>query len=247
MAERRGTVFLMLGMLAWIVAAVVGTLAMWGILALVSRILAPDVVAEPGRLVYLLLGAFGFHGTLILGALRQGRRSTGGDWREGVGARRILHQGWIAVFCMLTIGWLIVATALTAAIPALRDYLKSMSPEFLLSDLGDANSAILALLILLTVVLAPVAEEFFFRGWLWEALRRRGRTVTTTACLTAVPWLLLHGIESPGRILLLVPAAVIFSFARQMGGGVLASLTVHVTNNLSVVLVQAAAMIFGHR
>jgi hypothetical protein len=31
-----------------------------------------------------------------------------------------------------------------------------------------------------------------------------------------------------------------------MGGGVLASLTVHVTNNMSVALVQVAAALLGH-
>ena len=145
----------------------------------------------------------------------------------------------------MMIGWLVGVMALTAAIPALRDYMKSMTPEFLMSDLGDASPGTVALLLGLVVVLAPVAEELFFRGWLWEASRRRGNAVVTTACLTAIPWLLLHGIESPGRILVLIPAAVIFSFARQMGGGVLASLTVHVTNNTTAVVIQAIAAQFG--
>jgi hypothetical protein len=86
-------------------------------------------------------------------------------------------------------------------------------------------------------VLAPVSEELFFRGWMWEALRQRGYAVVTTGFLSAVPWLLLHGIDSPGRILFLIPAALIFSLARYVGGSVLASLAPHMTNNLAAVLV----------
>ena len=242
MAERRGTVFLLLGMLAWVAAAVAGTMAVWGLLVALRR---SGAVAEPSGLVYTLLGGYGFHGTLLLGGLWQGRRLGRGDWRAGIGANQIRRKACIAFFCVVMVGWLMVVLALTAAIPALHDFMKSMTPEFLMSDLGEASPGVMALLLVLVVILAPVAEECFFRGWLWEASRRRGYTIVTTACLTAVPWLLLHGIESPGRILFLLPAAVIFSFARQMGGSVLASLTVHITNNLSVVLVQATATLLG--
>jgi hypothetical protein len=43
----------------------------------------------------------------------------------------------------------------------------------------------------------------------------------------------------------LIPAAVVFSFARQQGGSVLASLLVHVTNNSTAVLMQAIAVVVG--
>jgi membrane protease YdiL (CAAX protease family) len=249
MAERRGTVWLLLGMLAWVVVAIIGSLAMWGMLALIDGILGRrgiNAIPHPSRLVFTLLGGYGFHGTLLLGALRQGRRIGSGDWRAGVGVRRIKHKRLIVLFCVGMIFWLIGMLALTSAVPALREFMKSMTPEFLMADLGDASPGVMALLLVLVVVMAPVAEELFFRGWLWEALCRRGHGVTTTAVLTAIPWLLLHGIESPGRILFLLPAAVIFPLARHLGGGVLASLTVHFTNNLSVVLVQAIAMLVGH-
>ncbi len=248
MAGRWGTVFLLLAMLAWVAAAVFGTQLVWGILSvggiLVRRLGVTDI-PETSRLVFTLLGGFGFHGTLLLGALWQARRAGKGDTRAGLGFRRIQHKPWIAALCVTMVGWLVGVIALTAALPALHDYLKSMTPEFLMSDLGAASPEVMALLLALVVIVAPVAEEMFFRGWLWEASRRRGHAVVTTACLTAIPWLALHGIESPGRILFLIPAAVVFSCARHFGRSVLASLTVHVTNNLSVVLVQAVAALFG--
>jgi membrane protease YdiL (CAAX protease family) len=217
-------------------------MAVWGVLLALHR---TGAIAEPSALVSTLLGGYGFHGTLLLAGLWQGRRVGGGDWRAGIGANWIRRKGWVALLCVVTVGWLMTVLSLAAAIPALHDFMKSMTPEFLMSDLGEASPAVMALLLVLVAILAPVAEECFFRGWLWEASRRRGHAIVTTACLTAVPWLLLHGIESPGRILFLLPAAVIFSFARQMGGSVFASLTVHMTNNLSVVAVQAAAALLG--
>jgi len=243
-AERRRTIFLLLGMLAWVAAAIGGTLLVWGAVALGAfglRRLGSNAVPQPTPLVFTLAGGFGFHGTLLLGALWQGRRLG----NSGLGIGPIRRVGLIALLCALTIFWLAGLIALTAAIPALHDFMKSMTPEFFLAEIADAGALVTTLLLTLVVILAPVAEELFFRGWLWEALRRRGQTVPITACLTAIPWLLLHGIESPWRILFLIPAAVIFAFARQLGGGVLASLTVHVTNNLAIVLVQVLASEFG--
>jgi membrane protease YdiL (CAAX protease family) len=63
--------------------------------------------------------------------------------------------------------------------------------------------------------------------------------------VTALPWLLLHGLDSPARVVFLIPAAVVFSLARHQGGGVLASLIVHVTNNTAAVAMQAIAVLVG--
>jgi len=248
MAERRGTIFLLLGMLAWVAAAIVATLVAWGIVSVSWSVLHRfqiDAVPEPGPLVKTFLGACGFHGTLLFGALLQGKRLVGGGWFSGIGIHRIGRAPLIALLCFTMICWLVLIFALAAAFPALRELMQSMTPEFLLTELESASPAAIASLVVLVMVVAPVAEEFFFRGWLWEASRRRGHSVVVTATLTAIPWLLLHGVEAPGRILFILPAAVIFSTARHLGGGVLASLTVHLTNNLGVLLVQAVPRLLG--
>jgi len=240
MPGRRGTIVLSLVMLAWIAAAFAGGAIAAGLLAAGSVLLraVPGLAAipAPGQIVYVLIAASGFQGTLLLGALWQGRRAGGGDWRAGVGARPIRHARPIVLLCAATIGWLFSFIGLAATFPALNEFAKSVTPG-ILSDLEHGGPVVVVLKIALVAVLAPVSEELFFRGWMWEALRQRGYAGAMTSVLTAVPWLLLHGIDSPGRILFLIPAALIFSLARYVGGSVLASLAPHLTNNLAAVLV----------
>ena len=242
MAERRGTVFLLLGMLAWIAAGFAGAIAaaaVWALGAiLLRRVFGFPNLPEPGQLVFLLIATAGFQGTLLLAALWRGRRAGGGDRREGMGLGPIRHRRVIALSCAAMVVWLMAFLLLADAWPALRAFAKSVTPE-MLSGLGGGGPGIQVLKVVLVMFLAPVSEEFFFRGWLWEGLRRRGNGIVTIVILTAAPWLLLHGIDSPGRILFLIPAAVIFSFARYRGGSVLASLAVHMTNNGTAVLLQA--------
>ena len=201
-------------------------------------------VPQTSRLVTVLIAAAVFQGILLLGALRQGRRAGDGDSRAGLGVRSIRHGGQVALLCVVMIIWLMAFLLLAAAVPALREFAKSVSPD-VLAGMTDSGPTVAVLSVLLVVALAPVSEELFFRGWLWEALRRRGFGAWSTAGLTVFPWLLLHGIDAPGRILFLIPAAMVFSFARHRGGGVLASLAVHVTNNTAAVAIQAIAAQFG--
>ena len=247
---QRGTVFLLLGALAWIVAGLAGAMVTVAVLgvgsALLRRSLGPALIPEASQLVIVLVAASAFQGTLLLGALRQGRLTGGGDRRAGLGFRPIRRGGRVVLLCAVMIALLLAFVLLAARLPALREFAKSVTPD-VLSGLGEGGPAVSVLKGAMVVILAPASEELFFRGWLWEALRQRGQAIFTTACLTATPWLLLHGIDSPGRILILIPAAVVFSLARHQGGGVLASLAVHVTNNTIAVLMQAIAVLVGQQ
>ena len=249
MAERRSTVFLLLGMLVWVAAGFAGALiaaVLMGIGGgLLSNLAGPRFSSTPTDVVYVLVPAWVFQGILLLAALRQGRRADGGDWRTGLGAGPVVNKRRVMLLCALMLVWLTGFILLTSAIPALRDFVKSVTPD-VLSGGGDDGVGMIFLRVGLVAVLAPVSEELFFRGWLWEALRRRGHAMGMTACLTATPWLLLHGIDAPGRILVLIPAAVIISLARYHGGGVRASLAVHMTNNGAAVLIQTLAVLTGH-
>jgi uncharacterized protein len=248
-AGQRSTIFLLLGMAAWIAAGFAGAFVAAGVVGVVTGVLRgvlqSDMIPAPSPLGYVLIGATGFQGTLLLAALRQGRRAGNGNWRAGAGFLPIQRKPLIALLCALMFGWLLVFLTLMAAIPALREFAKSVTPQ-VLSGTGNDTAAVVIPRILLIAILAPVSEELFFRGWLWEASRRRGHTPAVTACLTAVPWLLLHGIDAPGRILVLIPAALIFSFARHVAGSVRGSLAVHMTNNTAAVLMQTLAALFGH-
>lgn len=246
--ERRGSVFLLLSMLAWVAAGLIGALLIATVLGfgavLLRRGFGFSVVPEPSLLVYVLTGSVAFQGTLLWGALQQGRRLGNGNWRAGLGVRPIQHIGRVALLCIVMIVCLLGFVLMAARMPALREFAKSVTPD-IMARLGEGGPFAVLLKVMLAVVLAPLSEEMFFRGWLWEGLRQRGHAFFTTACLTALPWLLLHGLDSPARVVFLIPAAVVFSLARQQGGGVLASLVVHVTNNTTAVLMQTLAVLFG--
>jgi len=239
---------LLLGMLAWVAAGLVGALLIATVLGFGAVLLRQGLgfgfVPEPSLLVHVLVGSTVFQGTLLWGALRQGRRLGNGDRRDGLGIRRIRHIGQVALLCMVMIVCLLSFVLLAARIPALREFTKSVTPD-IMARLGEGGPFAVLVKVTLAVILAPLSEELFFRGWLWEALSRRGHAFATIACVTALPWLLLHGLDSPARIVFLIPAAVVFSFARQQGGSVLASLLVHVTNNATAVLMQALAVLVG--
>jgi hypothetical protein len=92
---------------------------------------------------------------------------------------------------------------------------------------------------------APIAEELFFRGWLWTGLRRTVSPVPT-ALITSALWLACHLTNGLRYPLALLPAAAILSLARHYGGSVRASIALHFWNNLfAIVAVGVARVITG--
>jgi membrane protease YdiL (CAAX protease family) len=86
---------------------------------------------------------------------------------------------------------------------------------------------------LITVFLAPVAEELFFRGWLWNGLRQRWNALST-ASLTAIFWLLLHLEQGLFTPIALIPAALVLTLARHLSNSVRAPIFLHIIYNLIV-------------
>ena len=242
---------LVLRVVLWIVAAFAGAilaLCALGLVSAVGRGLSIGFQRKalfplPDPLVYLLFSACGFQATLLLGAMWEGWRVGNGDRGAGLGASPIRRLGTVAFLCLLMVAWVFALPTLLGAVPSLRALAKVATPGVLTPDGADGPAAVVLRLLLLAV-LAPVSEELFFRGWLWEALRRAGHGAWSVAGWTSLPWLLLHGLDSPKRVLFLIPAAVVFSVARHVGGGVRASLMVHMSNNLTVVLMQAVPILF---
>jgi len=115
----------------------------------------------------------------------------------------------------------------------------------LLKDAATTGPVMQAAMLVCMAGLSPVWEELFFRGWLWTGLRRHWRPLPVMVA-TALPWLLLHMADGLLRPLFLIPAAIMFSLARQYCGGVRASLTLHVLNNLIALVIVTMALPAGH-
>lgn len=233
--------------MAWLVAAVAGAIvagALASIAVATARGVSVPALAANDKIIVVLIAACGLQITMLLGSLIQARRAGEGSIRAGLGWRPMRRKLVIALLCLAALMWMGCFIALTVWFPALRDLVKSATPDLLAhADQLGLPGAIARVLLL--AALAPLSEEFFFRGWLWEALRTRGVSTLPIALLTTLPWLLLHGLDTPWRIVFLLPAALIFSTARIMSRGVQASLCVHVTNNLAIVLLQIAAAASG--
>jgi membrane protease YdiL (CAAX protease family) len=87
----------------------------------------------------------------------------------------------------------------------------------------------------LLIGVAPIAEESFFRGWLFAALAEFWRPVFVML-VTGFLWWLAHVLRGPAGFLFLLPSAIVLTLARHYGGNPRASWIVHVVNNAMAVV-----------
>ena len=102
----------------------------------------------------------------------------------------------------------------------------------------------LTLILFKAVVLVPVAEELFFRGWLWAALRPVWGVWPTALC-TAVPWVLSQAGESPRALWFAVPAAIILSVQRHRLGSAWGTVVTHVTYQATLAMSGLLFALYG--
>jgi membrane protease YdiL (CAAX protease family) len=125
-------------------------------------------------------------------------------------------------------------------------------------DLGTRDSAAaFAAAGFLVCVVAPVAEELFFRGFLFGALRRRGLVVATL--VSGVAFGLAHVASSPiGFIVPLAALGIILALLYERTGSLYPSMGLHALNNsiafgigdgrawaIPVFLAAALAVLYG--
>lgn len=189
---------------------------------------ARGAVVGPAQLVEWagLGGNYGFMAGLLWGAVRGGKAAGLGSLRAGLAMHPARRRGLLAGLC-------VVAVLAPMGIVLLQDF--GFVQRY--SSLPESSEYLLAHALhqaALILVLAPVAEELFFRGWLWTGLRRHwgpGRAFAATA----VPFLLLHLPYGVVSMLLLVPVTAAVSVARERCGSVYASMLVHFVNNACAV------------
>ena len=96
-------------------------------------------------------------------------------------------------------------------------------------SIPDSSSG-LAIAFLMIVVLAPLAEELLFRGWLYTALRWRfgfGAALWTTAILFAVA----HWESTHLYALAILPMGLVLGYVRERTGSARASTLFHMLYN----------------
>jgi membrane protease YdiL (CAAX protease family) len=163
-------------------------------------------------------------GVLLIGVRKRSGIVGHGNHRAGVDDGPIKRWWLLIVLVLLAATWAFLAAAAW----------NGLAPQWLASW-RQASPWTVAASTVATVILAPLAEELFFRGWLWTGLRRRWRALPT-ALLTCGFWLIIHidrGLLLP---LFLLPIAVMLGFARHFCG-IRAAIILHATYNLVGVLV----------
>lgn len=172
-----------------------------------------------------IAGTFIQDGALIFSALLLARLTAGDPRPEQFGLRRarfLTAVGWVAV---VWVGFLIFSGIWAAALGITEN-------DDLPRELGaDDSHAALAAVAVLVCVAAPIAEELFFRGFCFTALRRR-IGVAGGAIATGVIFGLIHA--GSADAVFLVPlaffgAALCLLYHRT--GSLLPCMVLHALNN----------------
>jgi membrane protease YdiL (CAAX protease family) len=159
-------------------------------------------------------------GCVMLIAVRSRSLVVGhGNRRAGVGDGPVSRWWLVVLLTLFAAIWaVVVSTTWNAAFPQWVGSWRRASPWTLIAFM------------LVTVILAPLVEELFYRGWLWIGIRRHWRPLPTAA-LTGFLWLIVHlerGFLVP---IVLIPIAVMLGFTRHFCG-VRAAIALHAVYNL---------------
>jgi len=170
----------------------------------------------------IVAGALGSATVLFFTARARATTIGYGDRRYGFGDAPVERLP-----LMLALAGVMATYAIVVAVVYYRIRPDRVSPMLLAT--GWLNVTFLTI----AVVIAPVAEELFFRGWLWVGLQRHW-SVVPTALLTGLLWAGIHIDGGFVRPLVLLPVALILSMARHFGESVRAPIALHALYNIIV-------------
>jgi len=175
------------------------------------------------QILFTLAGGLGAGTVLLVADFRRGRIVGHGNVRAGLGDQPVSKLAAIAILAVA-----VVAYALLVGLTAVGGR-SEVVRMFAISAWATLLVAVFA------VVVAPVAEELFFRGWLWTGLRRNWSALPTAA-MTSALWLAVHLEYGIAALAVLLPVAVMLATARHFGQSVRAPIALHAIYNLLVLI-----------
>lgn len=169
--------------------------------------------------VYVFAAAIVIGGPQLWGRLLTTQRELGIDQPFKLRDLSLVPIAFIAYY----VGSLLLITAVTALVPGF-DIGQAQETGF--ADLTKTYEYILAFLTL--VVLAPVAEELLFRGYLYGKLRR-WVAIWAGALLTSVVFGAIHGQWNVGLDVFVL--SFVMCGLREMTGSIWAGMLLHMLKN----------------
>jgi membrane protease YdiL (CAAX protease family) len=217
----------------YLIAAGIG----WELLARVPALLLSGVILGfqhsqsrpfPSELRSLLgeIAILSAYSIFLLSAFIQGRIIGDGDVRAGCGYEPVSRRPIVALLAIL-----VAARATQWNIIVYERHPSLFYEQF---AIDAANPWLTVYSDFKLILVEPLCEELFYRGWLWTGLRRHWGGLTTAA-LTGTIWLALHLSVSADSPAWLLPVAIILSLARHFGGSVRASIALHMLYNSIIV------------
>jgi membrane protease YdiL (CAAX protease family) len=104
------------------------------------------------------------------------------------------------------------------------------NPQKTVENLGaDRNTTLLICGALLVIVVAPVCEEIFFRGFLFRVLRSR-TSFWLAAIVDGVLFGVVHGVNAAFPVLVVL--GIVLCWVYERSGTLFATIAIHATNNV---------------
>jgi uncharacterized protein len=151
---------------------------------------------------------------------------------------RAAHFGLRRAPLWRTVGWAALGWASFFAVSAIYGALvKPHDKQPLLTDIKSESDMLLIVgFAVLAIVCAPIAEEFFFRGFFYRALRSR-MSVGVAAVIDGVIFGLIHydGPKSAVSLPVLAMLGVVFCLVYEKTGTLYSTIALHSLNNMLAV------------
>ena len=209
------------------ITALIGVFVAFGVMlagTIIVAIFDPSFDTDAGRFASQLVVGLGLGGTAVGFALADAGGSLRGMFgRLGLGKRITL-----AAIGLALLAWLIYIIVAALLSPLLQP-----DQEDITRELGADQESVISLVIagILIVILAPLSEELFFRGFMFGAMRR-SMSLWPAALISAVVWGSLH--LSGGNIGVAIQISIlgiILAWLYERSGTLWAPVTAHGINN----------------
>lgn len=222
-------------MLGWILAGLFAVAMVGFIVAIIGRSTGGAALGGAGaaipQVITTVASGYVIQTVFLWGAFSRAK-ITGwrGDLCDGFGLYRPRRWGVLVglAVLILVVNGLWWKWRVATPRPEWRPNVLTLEEAF-----ASATFAIQLLFFILITLLGPVAEELFFRGWLWTALRRFW-TPLPVMIVSGSSWVAIHLLDDVQTARRLIPLAIILSLARHFCGSVGVTIGLHALNNAFV-------------